>query len=212
MGVSVMPVESGLVDSYARPGANVTGVDWFAPERYRKNYQLLKEAVPGAKRAAQLIFPGPILRRLGEVHLREVSSRIGLGVVSVEMARSEDLAGALDQIAASRAEVLLVAGHYVITPHFREICEFAMKRKVVSLSEHGEFLRAGGLLYYGPVVSAGWDRVASLIDRILRGAKPGDLPVEQPSKYELLVNGKVARIIGVTFPDSFMLRVDKVFG
>lgn len=129
--------------------------------------------------------------------------------MSVGITRAEDLAGALDQVAASRAEVLYVAGDESIPPHFPDIAAFAVKRKSVSIGTHPRYPIAGGLLAYTADVFATLDRRASFVDRILRGAKPADVPVEHPSKFELVLNRKTAKAIGVTFPPSFMLRVDR---
>lgn len=211
MGASWDTVEQSFIDSHARPGGNITGIDWsLGPQTAERNYQILKDAVPGAKRAVRLWDPShPTAYRYGDEHLRRITSNTGLTVVSVGITRAEDLAGALDQVVASRAEVLYVAGDESIPPLFREIAAFAVKQKMASIGSHPRYTTVGGLLSYTANVLATLDLRAGYIDRILRGAKPADLPVEFPTKFELVLNMKTAKAIGVKFPPSFMLRVDR---
>lgn len=196
MGGSSLPVETGQIDSYARPGGNITGLDWSAtPDIWEKSYQILKYALPGAKRVVRLWNPKMAHAHLyGDEFVRRIASNTGLSLVSVEMTRAQDLAGALDRIAASRTDALSVSADEVINPHYAEIAAFAEKRKLVSIGVLG-YASRGGLLHYGPHVQTMVDRLASYIDRILRGAKPGDLPVEKPTKYELVLNLKTARVM-----------------
>jgi putative ABC transport system substrate-binding protein len=205
------PVERGLIDSYARPGGNVTGLDWWPTSSLsEKTYQILKFAVPKAKIAASIAdSTDPLANLYGEEFVRRVASNVGLSVAHVQVSRAGDLARAFDRVAEMRADVLSVAGGEVISPHYREIAAFAVKRKLASISGSPIYVELGGLLRYGPDVFAAWDRAASYIDRILRGAKPADLPVERPSKYELVLNTKTAKAMGMTFPPSFMLQVDR---
>lgn len=211
MGGSWHTIEHGLIDSHSHPGGNITGLDWWpGPQMSQKILQILKDAVPGARRAAQVWNPKqPTAHLYGDEHLREVASNTGLTIVSAVITQPEDLPGALDRVSASRAEVLYVPGDPGIPPLFREIAAFAVKRKLVSISGHSGYTAAGGLLYFGAEVPPMLDRLASYIDRILRGAKPADLPVEYPTKFELVLNKTTAKAIGVTFPPSFMLRVDR---
>lgn len=129
--------------------------------------------------------------------------------MTVVLTRAQDLASALAQVASNRAEVLLVQGSESIRPHFGKIATFAIERKLPTISGAPPFVNSGGLLYYGPELPAMVDRVASCADRILRGAKAADLPVEQPSKYELLLNSKTAKAMGLTLPPAFMAQVDR---
>ena len=210
MAGSSLTVENGFIDSHARPGGNITGLDWWVPELADKSYQLLREAVPGATRAARLWNPKNNLAHVfGDEHVRKIASDTGLTVVSAGITRAEDLAGALDRVVASRAEVLFVAGVSPIFPLYGEIAAFAAKRKLVSIGTDPGYPAVGGLFSYSADSSAHLGRLPSYVDRILRGAKPGDLPVEFPTKFELVLNIKTAKAIGVTFSPAFMLRVDR---
>ena len=210
--VSYLPIRQGLIESHARPGGNVTGFDTMpAAETSLKIYQLLKEAVPGAKRATRLSYPRAPFDPAGFTdRWHEVASKTGLTIAHVDVTRNEELAGALDRIAASRPDVFFVSGDPFIVPHFPAIAAFAVKRKLPSMSEHSNYTASGGLLHYGADPMEPWVRIASYIDRILRGAKPGDLPVEQPTKYELVLNRKTAKEIGLTLPLPFMRQVTRV--
>lgn len=209
--VAPLPVEQGLIASHARPGGNVTGVDtWPAPELAGKTFQVIKDAVPSAKRAVKLSYPRKEYGPPDAKAARKIASITGLTIVYIDMKRSDELSGVLDQIAASRADVLLVSGDEFFNAHFASIAAFAIKRKLVSISEAPAYTLAGGLLHYGTDPLAYTERTASFIDRILRGANPADLPAEQPTQYELVLNRKTAQAIGMTFPQSFMLQVTRV--
>jgi putative ABC transport system substrate-binding protein len=208
---SAAPVEVGLIDSYARPGGNLTGVDWWSHEIAEKLYQLLKDAVPGATRAARIVYPSPSSEeRYGDEHLRRIRATTGLTVETATMSRANQLAEALDRVIASQAEVLHVSGFEFFVPHHSAIAKFAAERKLVSISEHPAYTGAGGLLHYSADGSAMTDRMASHVDRILRGAKPSDIPVEQPTKFELVLNGKTAKVMGVALPRSLTAQVSRV--
>jgi len=205
------PLQLGFIASYARPGGNITGLDWAPTIAVAgKGYQLLKEAVPGAKRIASLWDPNAMSAQLyGAEFIRKVSSDTGLSIERVELSKAEELAVALKRIAAMRADALYVGGYVGIRPHFGSIAAFALKRKMISISSGQGYAAAGGLLFYGAQISAMVARVASYIDRILRGAKPANLPVEQPTKYELVLNLKTARAMGLTLPPGLMVQVDR---
>jgi putative ABC transport system substrate-binding protein len=183
MVTSGLPVEQGFIESYARPGGNITGLDnWPTIDLLAKSYQILKRAVPQAKIAASLgNSKDPTSRLYGDDFQQRVATNTGLTVVGIDFVEAEGLARALDGIVASRADVLYVAGGGVTSPEYAVIAAFAAKRKLVSLGSGPSYPEVGGLLYYGFELVAMWDRAASYIDRILRGAKPADLPVEQPS-------------------------------
>jgi putative ABC transport system substrate-binding protein len=209
--ISILPLAYGLIDSYARPGGNITGVDSFpTAELSLKNYQILKDAVPGAKRAVRLLYPRPLFDPIAFERQLGVAEKTGLAIAHVEMTRAEELTASLEKIVASRPDVLFVSGDEFFIPHFAAIAEFAVKRKLVSISESPGYTLAGGLLNYSSDSLANLDRVASFIDRILRGARPGDLPVEQPTQYELVLNRKTAKALGVKLPLSFMRQVTRV--
>lgn len=209
---STYPIESGLIKSYARPGGNITGLDWWPTrELAEKTYQFLRAAFPGAKQVVVLRnSKDPNSHMYGDEYKRKISSTLGLTIVDVDMRSAEDLRDSVDQIAAIRGDILYVGGGAAINARIREIAAFAIKRKLLSIGNSAGYADGGGLLQFGAERSAMTDRAASYVDRILRGAKPADLPVEQPTKYELVLNVKTAKAIGINLSPSFMARVDRV--
>jgi putative ABC transport system substrate-binding protein len=206
---SANAVEYGLVDNFARPSGNLTGTEWWSFELAEKQYQLLKDAVPHATRAARIWYPSAH-ELYGEAHLQRIQAVTGLTVTTASIARAEDLSGAFERVVASRAEVLYVHGFELVAPNYPAIATFAAERKLVSISEHPNYTVSGGLLHYsvdGPALSG---RMASQIDRILRGAKPGDIPVERPTRFELVLNNRTAKAMGVTLSRAFMAQVSRV--
>ena len=209
---SMFPVERGVVKSLAHPGGNVTGMVWWAEpqEAMAKQFQIVKFAVPQAKQVAVLRYGGDSQERFYDLAHQERSlASIGMSQQRFLPMRRDELKVALDRIAASRPDALWVAGSLSFVDGLRETAEFALERKLVSLSDQSTYVSAGGLLSYGPVVNTIVDRTMSYVDRILRGAKPSDLPIEQTTKWEMLLNGKTARAIGFKPPPSFMLQVDR---
>jgi putative ABC transport system substrate-binding protein len=206
---SAYPIEMGLIESHPRPGGNITGVDLWSFEFTEKLYQLLKDAVPTATRAARIWFPH-YLQRYGDEHLQKIHATTGLTVVSASMTRAEQLQEALDRVAASRAEVLYVHGADILIPHLPAVAAFAAERKIVSISERPLYTLDGGLLHYAAVVAASLDRIADHVVRILHGAKPADIPVEQPTRFELVLNAKTAKAMGVMLPRAFMAQVTRL--
>ena len=210
MFAAALPVELGYVQSLARPGANVTGTSWASVEMSGKVLQVLREAAPQAKRVAILanpLFPGTQNYRAEN---RRAASALGLSLEVVHITRDADLSGALAQLAASRPDALYVAGGGVVGTQLGEIVAFAQRQKLLAIGVTPQFIRAGGALYYGPNLAHLSQRTASFIDRILKGARPADLPVELPTKFDLIVNRKALRAIGFTIPQSLLLRADEV--
>jgi len=206
------PVERGVVKSLARPGGNVTGTVWRAnpQEEIPKLLQIIKDAVPNARRVAILFKDGdPQLGFFDPTDHDRIAASVGFSVQKFGVMRRDELKEVLDRVAASRPDVLSVSGNISALGGFAEVAAFALERKLVSLSDQSTYVDAGGLLSYGPEVNTVIDRTISYVDRILRGAKPSDLPIEQTTKWEMLLNRKSARAIGFKPPPSFMLRVDR---
>jgi len=207
------PVQRGLVASLARPGGNITGtVQWVdVVGQVVKQYQLLKEALGSAARVASLWWPwAPNAEQLvAEMHDR-VHKRLGLTVVSFVVHSSDEIPSALDRIAAFKPDALYFLPGGVIGTRLDEVTTFALRQKLVSITPGPHGVEKGGLIYYGPDGNHLVDRTVHFVDRILRGAKPADLPVEQPDKYELVFNAKTARSIVYTLPPVLKLRVDRV--
>lgn len=210
-----LPVENGLIKALGRPGGNVTGTAWW--ERITtvdKPFELLKQALPRATRVAAMIDPNiPLSYQYsyyhGDEQVRNVAA-IGLSLQRFELTRPEDLGTVLDRVARTADALMVYVGNPVVQVHLREVIAFTIERKLVSIGDGPVYVDGGGLLYYGPNITALWDRTASYVDRILRGANPAELPVEQTAKWELVMHGKTARAIGFEPPKSFMLRVDRV--
>ncbi len=206
MHLANLPVESGFVESLARPGGNVTGTTWVSAETTNKQMQILKEAVPGATRLAILRNPtmpeAPIFRTWNE----RAPGVLGLTLQFVDVSRPEDVTPALGRVAASRPDVLYVGTDPVVRTRLREIVGFTLERKLPSMGTAFIFVRSGGLLYYGPDIPHTWDRTVGYVDRILRGARAADLPVEEPMKYQFVINLKTARALGLTIPPAVLLR------
>jgi putative ABC transport system substrate-binding protein len=178
----------------------------------QKCLEILKAAVPGATRAARLGYTGAWKPGLyGEQYARGIFERTGLALTSVDVGgRPDEIDSALETIAASRSEVLQVYGHEILFSHFPRIAEFAARRGIASISESVFYVPSGGLLFYGTNPLPQMKRLAALVTRILRGARPAELPVEQPTEFELVLNKKVADAMRVRLPQSFLVRVDRV--
>ena len=210
------PVELGIVESLARPGGNITGTSYISAEFYEKQLQLLKEMAPRTIRVA-ILWDSSVRRDTGGIGkitadaLERAASRLGMKLRYFDAARPEDVDGVLERIAASSSDALL----YPAFPLFRtparqnQIVALALKRRLASLSDL-PIADKGLLATFGADAQTFIDRTASYVDRILKGAKPADLPVEQPTKFNLVVNLKTAMAIGLTIPQSILLRADRV--
>ena len=214
------PVEYGLVDSLARPGRNVTGSAWFADvSTFAKRIQLLRELAPKARRLAFLgVMPGTFRTVSGEIadfqpfrDKTDAAARdLGFEFRRFEMAKPADFEPLLDAIAQWGADSLFVLDVPQTIAERKRIIDFARRRRLFDIYETLEWTQAGGLISYGAVLEPTLVRTAELVDRILRGAKPADLPVELPSHYELVVNLGTARALGHKVPQSILLRADRV--
>jgi putative tryptophan/tyrosine transport system substrate-binding protein len=207
------PVESGLVTSLARPGGNVTGLSVLAPELVGKCLEQLKQAVPGVSRVAVLWQPGGFGERTEKDMLNgaEVAARaLGVRPQFVEARGPADFDRAFSEMTRARAGALTVFANAMFTIERRRLVDLAAKNRLPALYAFREYVDAGGLMAYGPHLADLYRRAATYVDRILKGAKPGDLPVEQPTKFELVVNLKTARTLGLTIPPSVLSRADQI--
>ena len=209
-GFSGDPVEAGVVASLARPGGNATGMTFFASVLAGKRVELLKEVVPGTARIGVLANPNhageSIEFREAEIAAKAMSITIHRHTAQVP----NDFAGAFSAIAKQRATALITFPDALMMAHRKEIAEFAIKLRLPSVGGWSQFADAGGLMTYGPNLADSFRRVAFYIDKILKGAKPADLPVEQPTKFELVINLKAAKQIGLTIPPNVLARADRV--
>jgi putative tryptophan/tyrosine transport system substrate-binding protein len=207
------PVTSGLVTSLARPGGNVTGLSNLAPELVGKCLELLKQAVPGVSRVAVLWQPGGLGERTEQDMLKEadVAARaLGVRLQFAEARGPADFDRAFSDMTGARAGALTVLTSAMFTNERRRLVDLAAKHRLPAVYTWREFVDAGGLMSYGPDLPDLFRRAATYVDKILKGAKPGDLPVEQPTKFELVINLKTAKALGLTIPPSVLERADEV--
>ena len=200
--------ESGLVASFSRPGGNVTGVAFVSVDTAGKRLQYLNEAVPSVSRVAVLWNPE---HPDGEYQDVETAARrIGIRVHSLPVKRPEDFAAAFQSATQARAEALMVVPSRLMNLNRSRILEFATKQRIPVVTGWAPWVRAGSLLSYGPDLDALVRRAATHADKILKGARPADIPVEQPTKFELAVNLKTARALGLTIPPSVLGLADQI--
>jgi putative ABC transport system substrate-binding protein len=204
------PVGTGFVASLARPGGNVTGLSTMAPELGGKRLELLREVVPGLARVAVIWNPEIRGDMFTYNNTTAAARTLGLQLQSVELSRAEDLERALSAVTNQRAQGLVVLPSPVTNPSRIQIATFAQRNRLPTIYGPSWFVEAGGLMSYGTNTAERWRRAATYVDKILKGAKPADLPVEQPTKFELVVNLKTAKALGVTIPQSVLVRADLV--
>lgn len=210
-GLSGDPVEAGLVASVARPGGNMTGVTFLALELVGKRLELLKEAVPKISRVAVLANPEHPGEKRELEETRAAARSLGLTLPYVEVKNSTEFDKAFDAISRDHAEGLLVFPEILTMAHRQRIAEFATKNRLPSMFGWRVYVDAGGLMSYGPDLEDIYrGRIAMFVDKILKGAKPADIPVEQPTKFELVINLKSAKQIGVAIPPNVLARADRV--
>jgi putative ABC transport system substrate-binding protein len=212
VGTGIDPVEAGFIESLARPGGNVTGITLLSRELGGKRLELLKEAVPKLARVAVLYDPAlPGIARVVKEDLPVAARALGLTVRSWEVRNADGFEKAFAVLNKERPDGLYVpAGGPLMTANEKRIVGFALKSRLPSLYARREFVDAGGLMSYGADLADSYRRVAYFVDRILKGAKPADLPVEQPTKFEFVINLKTAKQIGVTIPPDLLARATRI--
>jgi putative ABC transport system substrate-binding protein len=204
------PVESGHVVSLARPGGNITGLALQQTEINRKGFEILISAVPMAKRIAVLWNPGTPSHTPGLKALEESARTLRVQLQAVVARTGADLEGALSAMARAHAQAVLVLGLGIYQAERQRLAELATKYRLPTMFHERDHVEAGGLMSYGADFGDLVRRGAIYVDKILRGAKPGDLPVEQPTKFELVINLKTAKALGLTIPPSLLSRADEV--
>jgi putative ABC transport system substrate-binding protein len=203
------PVGSGLVASLARPGGNVTGLSNQQADLAGKRIELLREVVPDFRRLAMMGNVGNAQTVLEMGEARAAASKLGLQVVASEIRRPEDIAPAFESI-ESRADALYVCGDTLTSTYRNRINTLALGLRLPTMLSFREDAVAAGLMSYGPSYPDQYRRAAEYVDKILRGAKPAELPVEQPTKFELIINLTTAKALKLTIPEAFLLRADEV--
>ena len=203
------PVGSGLVTSLARPGGNVTGLSMQSTDLAGKRLALLREVVPGLRRLAIMAnvdFPAAA-QEMDEI--QAAATKLGLDVATFELRRAEDIAPAFEAL-KGRGEALYVVGDALVITHRVRINTLALTARLPTIFLLREYVEAGGLMSYGPSFPDLFRRAGDYVDKILRGAKPGDIPVEQPTKFDLIINLTTAKALGLSIPESFLVRADEV--
>jgi putative ABC transport system substrate-binding protein len=208
MAASGDPVGVGVVTGLARPGGNVTGLSALTAELSGKRLQLLKEAIPGARRVAAVLDRGAPVTQWRA--MKQAAGPIGLQPQAVYVEKAEDLGPAFDAAVKQRADAVLVGLGPVTQSSVGRVVELAARHRLPSVFNSREFVVAGGLMAYGVSYPDSYRRAASYVDKIFKGAKPADLPIEQPTKFELVINMKTATALGLTIPPSLLLRADQV--
>ena len=208
MTTSVYPDKIGLVESLAHPGGNVTGLSNIAPELWGKRLQLLKETVPKVSRVAVMWNPANSIEPLSFQDLMAAAALVGLKIQSVEVRTPDEHAAAFETIIANRPDALLVYVNPVNSRNRQLIADFASRNRIPSICDEKGFVEAGMLLSYGPSFTDAFRQAATYVDKILKGAKAGDLPIQQPTKFELAINLKTAKAIGLTIPPTVRARAD----
>ena len=211
MVLGVDPVRRGLIDALAHPGRNVTGLTVDpGPEIIGKRLQLLREVVPGVRSVALLTESIPEGKTERFTPLEEAAQRSGVSLIRFEVRRPEELASTFVAISKSGARAILVSGASVLYFARRDVTALALTHRMPAIYPLRDYVEAGGLISYGVDFLDLSQRAAGYVARILKGAKPGDLPVEQPTKFELVINLRTAKALGVAIPQSLLMRMDQI--
>jgi putative tryptophan/tyrosine transport system substrate-binding protein len=205
------PVDSGIIASLARPGANITGTSVMNDEVVGKQLELLKEALPTISRVAAMWNPAnPVFQKLQLRAVEATARALKVSLQKVEARDQDEIARAFKALAQERTRALHVLPDPVFTAHRVRVTELALKHRLPAVSGTKEFAEAGLLMSYGPSFPESYRRAAIYVDKILKGAKPGDIPVERSTRFEFVINLSTAKQIGVTLPQSLLYRADKV--
>jgi putative tryptophan/tyrosine transport system substrate-binding protein len=204
------PVATGLVASLAKPGGNVTGLSALSPELSTKQLELLKEILPRVSRVAVLFDPGNPVNIPALKEIEHIAPAFGIQLLRIEVRSPEDYEPAFSAVARGRADALLVRRDPLNQTHRTRIVSLATQSKLPAVYPVGRYVEVGGLMSYGVNGTDQHRRAATYVDKILKGAKPADLPVEQPIKFEFIINLKAAKQIGLTIPPNVLARADRV--
>jgi putative tryptophan/tyrosine transport system substrate-binding protein len=204
------PVGTGLVASLRRPGGNATGLTSIAPELEGKRLELLREVFPRISRIAVLWNPANAYQIASEKEVQAAAKVLRISVISLPVSSVEELRNAFAAIPREHAEAVLVLADRIFLHNRERIADFVTTNRLPGMNAYRELVEAGGLMSFGPSYAAMHRQAATYVDKILKGAKASDLPIEQPAKFELVVNLKTAKAIGLTIPQSLLLRADEV--
>jgi len=204
------PVDSGFVESLARPGGNITGVSNMAGELSSKHLDILISMVPKLSRVALLVNPTNLAHGATRKNIQTAASTVGVKILPLEARNLQEIENAFSDIAKERIEAMIVAQDPVFNQYARQIAELARKYRMATAFGTREPVVVGGLMSYGSSNADAFRRAASYVDKILRGAKPSELPVEQPTQFELIINGKTAKALGLKIPQSILVQATEV--
>jgi putative tryptophan/tyrosine transport system substrate-binding protein len=210
IGATSDPVAAGLVRSLARPGGNITGLAFYGSELGPKRLELMKETLPTLSRIAMIWHPFGLNLDIVVKDVKATAQSLGLTLHPLEVRRRDDLESAFEAARQKQAGAVLISQGAFFGTHRAYIAERGLTHRLPTISGEAEFAEAGGLMFYGQNIPNTWKRAASYVDKIIKGARPGDLPIEQPTKFELVINLKTARHIGLTIPPNVLARADRV--
>jgi putative ABC transport system substrate-binding protein len=210
MGASADPVRTGLVDSLARPGGNVTGMGILSTETAGKRLEVLKETIPGLSRVAVLLNETSPAHAVLEQEIEAAARVLGIAVHGLRVRGAQDLEGALGTARSTGDQAVYPASDPLFVNARVQLAELALRHRLPLMCDFREQVVAGGLLAYGPVFATMYRRAAAIVDKILKGARPADLPVEQPTNFELFVNAQTARGLGLTVPQAVLQQATEV--
>jgi len=210
MTVAADPVGDGFAKSLARPGGNFTGLSDNNAELRPKQIELLRIAVPKLSRIAALLNPANkgIPAQLNSI--QAVAQKVGVQVVRADGPTVDGIELSFAEMSRERVQAVIILNDTFFVQQLRQIANLAIKHRLVSIYGSRDYAEAGGLMGYGPDITDNFRRAATYVDKILKGAKPGELPIEQPTRYFLTINSKTAKAIGLTIPSELLLRADKV--
>ena len=207
--IAVDPIGSGMIASLARPGGNVTGLSLLSSELVSKRIELLRDVLPNLSRLAVIANVGSRGAVLELAEVRTVARKFGIDIEALEIRRAEDIAPAFGALKKG-AQALYVCPDALVNANYVRINTFALGARLPTIHAFRDFVGAGGLMSYGPNNADLFRRAGDIVDKILKGAKPADLPVEQPTKFELVINLTTAKALGFTIPEAFLLRADEL--
>jgi putative ABC transport system substrate-binding protein len=210
MGATADPIGNGFVKSLAHPGGNITGLSSLRTDTTPKLLEMLRSVAPSLSRVAILVNPANVSQPILIKSIQSAAQSMSLTIVPVEARTATDIERAFATISQEKVSAIIVARDGVFLEQRRQIAGFAAKNRLSTISDNREYVDAGGLMSYGPNLADQFGRAADYVDNILKGAKPGDLPVEQPTKLELIINLTTAKALGLTIPQSLLLRADEV--
>jgi putative ABC transport system substrate-binding protein len=210
MGAVGDPVAAGLVASLARPGGNLTGLSSLTLDLEGKRLELLKDLLPALSRVAVLWDPTNPYSALALERTQQTAQHMGVQVYPVRVQEANDFESAFAVLTRERPDALIVHGYIVLVQHRTRIVDFVAQQRLPTIYSLREFVEAGGLMSYGVHLPEVYRRAAAHVDKILKGTKPADIPVEQPTKFELIINRTTARALGLTMPPTLLALVDEV--